>query len=127
MRIARSWLSNGLAGIAIACGLAFLNRTMGGASSGSTPERQPTDGDAGQQAASAIMLPRHGESLRPGWGRPEPEKIPRPTYWPMVFGLGIAFLSWGLISNIFILVFGIILLVVALVGWVVELVVEFRD
>jgi hypothetical protein len=53
--------------------------------------------------------------------KPLPEHLVKPTYWPMVLALGIAFLLWGVISNLFISGVGLILFVLALANWVREL------
>jgi hypothetical protein len=53
--------------------------------------------------------------------KPLPEHLVKPTYWPQVLALGIAFLLWGVISNLFISVIGLALFVLALSNWVREL------
>lgn len=58
---------------------------------------------------------------RPGWNKPKPEKTPAPTYWPFIFALGIMFLAWGIIANIFIVGMGLILFAIGLVGWIGDL------
>jgi len=62
--------------------------------------------------------PRRPEPLKPGWSRPLPERLVRPTYWPMVFALGIAFLLWGAVSSPIISAIGLVLLVLALANWI---------
>lgn len=64
--------------------------------------------------------------LRLGWSRPKPEKIPEPTYWPATVGLGIAFIMWGIISNIFVFGMGFILFVTGIAGWIGDLLHEFE-
>src|SRR5579885_1886645 len=64
--------------------------------------------------------------LRLGWSRPKPEKIPEPTYWPATVGLGIAFIMWGIISNIFVFGMGFILFVTGVAGWIGDLLHEFE-
>jgi hypothetical protein len=71
--------------------------------------------------------PAHGAALRPGWSTPKPEKIPPPTYWPAVFGLGLTFVMWGVISNIFLLCFGLIITTIGLVYWVLDLRHEYSE
>jgi len=73
------------------------------------------------------LRPKPGEPLREGWSRPAPEKLPHPTYWPMIFGLGIAFFMWGLISNLFVLGTGFTLLVIGFTGWIADLLTEFSE
>jgi hypothetical protein len=127
MRIALSLLSKLVAGIAGVFSLAFLIRRSGESSGAAVPDAQSSAGDQGSRSAYALDLPVHGEPMRPGWSKPAPEKIPHPTYWPMVFGLGVAFLMWGFISNLFVLGLGFFFLVVALIGWVMDLLGEFRE
>src|SRR5437763_5129102 len=71
--------------------------------------------------------PAHGAALKPGWSRPKPEKIPPPTYWPAVFGFGLTFIMWGIISNIYLLCFGVIIAVIGLVYWVLDLRHEYSE
>lgn len=129
MKIIVSVLSKLLAGIAGIFSLTFFTRKASEAASEAAPEGAHSTGERdreqGAATTSSLPLPRHGEPMRPGWNRPAPEVVPRPTYWPMVFGLGITFFMWGLISNLFVLGLGIFLLMVGLVGWILDLVGEF--
>lgn len=142
MRIALSLLSKLLGAIAGVLSLGFLARRSmgssgGGTSGGAPPQDRPRSGDSEprdtyaldpeQRDIYALDLPTHGEPMRPGWSRPAPLKIPHPTYWPMIFGLGVAFLMWGFISNLFVLGLGFFFMMVALVGWVKDLLHEFID
>lgn len=61
------------------------------------------------------------EELRPGWSRPKPEHVPRPTYWPAVLAFGITFLFWGLISTPIIAAIGLAIGAIGLAGWIAEL------
>ena len=65
----------------------------------------------------------HGATveLPPGWGRAKPDHIPRPTYWPAVFAVGIGMLLWGVITSLIISAVGLALVVIALTGWIGEL------
>jgi len=128
MKFLGSVLSKVLGAIAGLFSLAFFTRAAGQAAGGSEPGQKPAiAGNREQRTADPydLSLPQHGEPMRPGWGRPDPEVVARPTYWPMVFGLGIAFFMWGLISNLFVLGLGLFLLIVGLVGWILDLVGEF--
>lgn len=127
MKRGLSRLSNVLIGVAIAWVVSLLTRTTEGVSGGPTPERIDYTWSPGRQNVYANLRPRHGEPLRDGWSRPGPERIPEPTYWPMIFGLGIAFFMWGIISNLFVLGLGFTLLVIALIGWIADLLTEFSD
>jgi hypothetical protein len=53
--------------------------------------------------------------------KPLPEHLVKRTYWPMILALGIAFLLWGVISNLFVSIIGLILFVLAGANWVREL------
>src|SRR5579871_6958172 len=70
---------------------------------------EPERAAPGPHDRPASSRPEPGEPLRPGWSRPAPDKMPSPTYWPMVFALGIAFFMWGLIANLFVLGLGFFL------------------
>ena len=59
-----------------------------------------------------------GVELPPGWSRPKPEHVPRPTYWPSVAALGITFLFWGFVTTWIISVIGLILFALGLAGWI---------
>lgn len=64
----------------------------------------------------------HGhDELRPGWSRPKPEHVPRPTYWPAVLAFGVTFLFWGLISTPIIAAIGLVIGAIGLAGWIGEL------
>jgi hypothetical protein len=95
------------------------------------PEQSPGRGVASaaapRLASPGGTQPAHGAALKPGWSRPKPEKIPPPTYWPAVFGLGLTFIMWGIISNIFLLCFGLIITAIGLVYWVLDLRHEYSE
>jgi hypothetical protein len=106
--------------------MALVTRTTAGGPEGPSPTTH-TVRLQGIRNDYANIRPLHGEPLRDGWSIPGPERIPHPTYWPMIFGLGIAFFMWGLISNLFVLGLGFTLLVIGLVGWIADLLTEFSD
>lgn len=67
---------------------------------------------------------RHGSEavdLRPGWSRPLPEQIPRPTYWPAVLALGVTFVFWGVVTSAIISGIGLLVFALGLAGWIGEL------
>jgi hypothetical protein len=74
-------------------------------------------------------------NIPPGWYKPLPEHLPTPGYWPAIMALGITFMLWGLavgfnevVSTIIILFFiGLILFVLALIGWIGDLRDERKD
>lgn len=55
------------------------------------------------------------------WHIPQPEKLPRPTYWPVVMALGLTFVFWGPVTTVLLSGVGLILVTLALVGWIGEL------
>jgi hypothetical protein len=86
--------------------------TEGGEGASEAPPGHRPDRDAGHGAA--VELP-------PGWSRAKPDHIPRPTYWPAVFAVGIGMLLWGVITSLIISAVGLALVVIALTGWIGEL------
>jgi hypothetical protein len=63
---------------------------------------------------------------REGWSRAQPEIVPRPTYWPAAMAFGITFILWGLITSWVVLLAGFLALGAALLGWIEELLLEFK-
>ena len=55
------------------------------------------------------------------WSRPLPEKVPRPTYYPAMFALGCIFTLFGIVTLWPMSVVGVVLFVVALIGWIGEM------
>ncbi|MCA1667245.1 MAG: hypothetical protein LC793_07575 [Thermomicrobia bacterium] len=79
---------------------------------GALPERAPTRGAPTTSGAS---------SDHPDWETLPAAHLPRPTYWPVVLAVGILFLAWGIVTTIAISVIGLLLLALALGGWIGEL------
>ncbi len=78
--------------------------------------------DSPENANRRIKLPQEATPPIPaGWGRPQPERLAHPTYWPVVLALGIAFMLWGLVITWFISAVGLLLFALALAGWIGEL------
>jgi hypothetical protein len=64
----------------------------------------------------------HGKGHgKPGWNAPLPEKLPEPTYWPAVLGLGATLLPLGIITSLFLTGLGGVLFVLGIGGWVNEM------
>ena len=67
--------------------------------------------------------------LHQGWNKPKPEKLPTPGYWPVLLALGIVFFLWGfavifneiLITSFIVSGAGLILMIIALAGWIGDL------
>jgi hypothetical protein len=123
MRNLFSLLCTMLASSAAALGMAAMARKY----SEPSPDRGVESAGAPLPASPGGTQPAHGATLKPGWSRPKPEKIPPPTYWPAVFGLGLTFIMWGVISNIFLLCFGLIITAIGLVYWVLDLRHEYSE
>src|SRR5919108_353867 len=87
------------------------------------PSDRPSEPDEPvlREPAAHLLEAVHPTELKPGWSKPLPEKIPNPTYWPALFAFGLMFVMWGFISNIFLFCIGVILAVIAVVGWVYDL------
>lgn len=109
-RQGRTW-KQALTNVAIAAGLALAGYFIGGKRTTNPPETLRPTGE-------------EEEPLRPGWHRPLPLVAPRPTYWPVVFGLGVAFMTWGVATLYLVSAFGIVLVLIGLIGWIVDLVRE---
>jgi hypothetical protein len=62
-----------------------------------------------------------------GWTVPQPEILPRPTWWPAVFALGSILVLWGLITTLIITGVGAILFLASAAGWIRELRHEHRS
>jgi hypothetical protein len=58
---------------------------------------------------------------RANWKPARPEKMPRPTYWPFFLALGVSFLVWGILTSWIISVAGLVVMIIALMGWITEL------
>jgi uncharacterized membrane protein len=55
------------------------------------------------------------------WNVPLPAEIPRATYFPATMAFGITFFLWGLVASPVVLAVGLVVLVVALGGWIGEM------
>jgi hypothetical protein len=65
--------------------------------------------------------PQAERSERTGWTPARPEKLPRPTYYPLVLAFGITLTFFGVVTTFVISGVGLILFGVGLAGWVGEL------
>ncbi len=57
-------------------------------------------------------------ALRPGWSAPKPDKLPAPSIWPATLAGAIMLLVWGLVTSLIISGVAILLLALALAGWI---------
>jgi len=60
--------------------------------------------------------------LPPGWSRPLPERLPRPTCWPAALALGAAMALLGPVTLMAVTIVGVCVAAVALAGWIGEIV-----
>ncbi|MBX3313803.1 MAG: cytochrome c oxidase subunit I [Actinobacteria bacterium] len=58
------------------------------------------------------------EIAQPGNG--EGVHLPSPSYWPIVLASGMPFLAYGLIFNLLLVIPGVLLIVGAMIGWILE-------
>lgn len=57
---------------------------------------------------------------RAGWNEPRPKELPRPTYWPVVFAMGVFLILWGFLTSFILSGVGVIILARAIAGWIGE-------
>jgi hypothetical protein len=82
---------------------------------------------AGEPNQTESTPDREEPQLREGWSRPLPEKVPERTYWPLAMSVGIVFSLWGIVSNYYVSLAGVILFIIATAGWIGDLVHEHRS
>jgi cytochrome c oxidase subunit 1 len=46
--------------------------------------------------------------------------MPAPSYWPVVLAASLALIAIGLVFSVFVSLFGVIVLLVAVAGWTME-------
>jgi hypothetical protein len=88
-----------------------------------TPEQEPAPEAATPLAEATAAGPESAAApdAHAGWGVPLPAEIPRPTYLPAVMAFGLTFFLWGFVSSPVVLGIGLLVTVVALVGWIGEM------
>jgi hypothetical protein len=96
------------AGLAVAAGALALGRG-----------RQPDDD--GPRVPEVQEGQQRDVLLAQGWGVPAPPRLIKPTYWPFVFGLGIAFLLGGLATRFLVSGVGLFIFAVGFIGWIMDL------
>jgi hypothetical protein len=50
-----------------------------------------------------------------------PQKLPKPTFWPVFTAFSVILFFWGFITSFIISIAGVISLGVSLYGWIMEL------
>lgn len=51
----------------------------------------------------------------------QPERLPKPTYWPFFLALGLVCIFWGILTTWIITAIGAIIFVIALSGWITDI------
>lgn len=118
---------SGMGGILLAIAgvaAAALSALFGGESTRTVTEA-PAESDI-LQIGAALPASAHFERVKPvellpGWHEPRPEEIPKPTYNPIIFAIGIMLLALGVVTSFWVSVVGSILFVLALAQWIGEL------
>lgn len=52
------------------------------------------------------------------WQKATPQKLPKPTYYPLFMAIAFAFMLWGILASWLISAAGVIILIIALSGWI---------
>lgn len=60
------------------------------------------------------------------WNKAQPENLPHPTYWPITLAMGVTFFFWGFVTSIIISLVGIVVITIAMIGWISVLRSEFN-
>jgi hypothetical protein len=55
------------------------------------------------------------------WNDAVPQEIPEFTYWPFVLGLGLLFITWGILTHFALFTLGLIFFIIGLIGWIIDL------
>jgi hypothetical protein len=76
---------------------------------------------AGTSGSAAVYSTPDSPPATERWQPVEHIHLPSPTYWPAVLALGITFLAWGIVTSFLIAGVGLLLFVVALGGWIGDL------
>ena len=58
---------------------------------------------------------------------PQPEKLPRPTWWPAAISLGTTLILWGIVTSPVVTLAGFIVFVISLGGWIGDICHERRE
>jgi hypothetical protein len=54
----------------------------------------------------------------PGWKKPLPERLAKPTYWPAALALGAMLALLGPVTLMAVTIVGVIVCVIAIAGWI---------
>ncbi len=70
--------------------------------------------------AEAVVTSETGEITGEPTVRPEDIVLPPPSYWPILLAFGFACITAGLALSLAISVVGLVIVLVATIGWVIE-------
>jgi hypothetical protein len=59
-----------------------------------------------------------------GWNLPQPDTVPRPTYWPAVLAFGCSLVGFGVLTSYLFSALGALISVIAVLKWIREIVHE---
>lgn len=59
--------------------------------------------------------------VKPGWFALPLEILPRPTYWPVVLGIGLTFGGFGLVTTFIFSLVGLVLFILGVIGWIKDM------
>ncbi len=61
------------------------------------------------------------KTIPPGWNKPLPERLPRPTYWPAMLAFSMNLALLGPVTSMWLTGVGIVLGGFAVAGWIGEM------
>lgn len=67
------------------------------------------------------------ENEQKEYTKASPNTMPPPTYWPFVVAISLLFVGWGLLTVWVMAVAGLIGMIVAIRGWIKDLLYEQRN
>jgi hypothetical protein len=70
------------------------------------------------EAGKQKNIGAESDSYRQRWHKPKPEVLAPPTYWPIIFAVGITLLAWGAVTALPLSLLGLGICVVAVIKWI---------
>ncbi len=58
---------------------------------------------------------------RSGWNAAKPQRLPKPSRWPIGLALAISVLAWAIVTSAIVAAVGAVLFSVCLLGWIGEI------
>jgi hypothetical protein len=59
--------------------------------------------------------------IPPGWSRPLPDRLARPTYWPAMLAFGMNLALLGPVTSLWLSLVGAVFCAFTLAGWIGEM------